>query len=75
MGANLPYEIGMLLDYVRMHWCEDGLGFVRGRLGCFKNELDMAKGLFGTGWSILSGTLGLLCNRFRFADTPNFKAM
>ena len=54
---------------------ENDLGFVQDKLGCFKNELNMAKGLFGTGWSILSGTLGLLCNRFRFADTPKFKVL
>lgn len=49
MGANLPYEISVLLDYVRMHWYGDDLGSVRGRLRCFKNGLNMAKGLFGTG--------------------------
>lgn len=58
-----------------MNLDSDGLGFVRGRLRCFKNELKMAKGLFGMGWNVLSGTLGLLCNRFRFADTPKFKVM
>ena len=58
-----------------MHWCGDGLRFVQDKLECFKNGLKMAKGLFGMGWSVLSGTLGSLCNRFRFADTPKFKAM
>lgn len=51
------------------------LGFVQDKLGCFKNGLKMAKGLFGMGWNVLSGTLGLLCNRFRFADTPKFKVL
>lgn len=51
MGANLPYEKSMLLDYVRMHWCGDDLGFVRGKLGFIGSQLGMAGGLFGLSWS------------------------
>lgn len=32
MGANLPYEISVLLDYVMMHLDSDNLGFVQDKL-------------------------------------------
>lgn len=32
MGANLPYEISVLLDYVRLYRCGDDLRFVQDKL-------------------------------------------
>ena len=32
MGANLPYEMSALLDYVRMHLDSDNLRFVEDKL-------------------------------------------
>lgn len=34
-----------------MNLDSDGLRFVQDKLECFKNGLNMAKGLFGMGWS------------------------
>ena len=45
MGANLPYEMSGLLDYVRLYRCGDDLMFVRGRLECFENRLKTIKDL------------------------------